>query len=124
MAKIRRKAGAGNDEVELNDEALDNVEGEEENEEGSEEEENVEDGTVEGDGEASDEEVEEEIKEEEAEEAKAPEAPKPALEKVRLKSDLNCHIGGKFHQFVAGKIYSVDANVKNILREAGYLEAL
>lgn len=112
MARVIKKAGAS-DNVELNEEALEYVDNEEVNtgEEGEE-------------GEITDEVVEEEIAEAEAEEAKAPVAPVSVSEKVRLKNDLNCHIGGKFHQFTAGKVYSVEANVKSILKEAGYLEAL
>lgn len=123
MAKKRiLRTGASDEEVELNGEALEGNEEENEelNGEGSEEGEEENENGEGGEGEDSDEIVEEAIKEEELNDP----APKPETEKIRIKSDLSCHIGGVFHRFHAGKEYFVDANVKSILKASGYLEAL
>lgn len=44
--------------------------------------------------------------------------------KVRLSQNHKCHIGGESYYFVAGKVYTVPKNVKDILSRAGLLTAI
>ena len=54
-----------------------------------------------------------------------PQLEKPdKMVKVRLSKNHKCHIGTENYHFVAGKLYSVPQNVKDILQRANLLTAI
>ena len=73
---------------------------------------------VSGETEDVDNEEDETESEEEKEEAK------DDLVKIRVKSKVESYVGNAFYRLYPGKEYLVPENVKSILRQAGYLEAI
>lgn len=49
---------------------------------------------------------------------------KSNLVKIRVKSKVESYVGNAFYRLYPGKEYLVPENVKSILRQAGYLEAI
>lgn len=44
--------------------------------------------------------------------------------KIKVKQKVESYIGDRFYRFEAGQEYNVPKNVKDILKNAGYLETL